>query len=460
MVDIRLPDIAENVDSGDVVKVLVNVGDTVKKDQPLIELETDKAVFEVPATTDGVVAEILVQVGDTVKVGGIIARIDPTARSAEGVAGGETKAAEAEETAEAEVSSARNERGSSEVPAEVVDAQGAPAVEKVEVEDTPEPAPVAEAADAPQHADVVPLPRTGPAPASPTVRRLAREIGVDIHQVAGAGPGGRISADDVHRFAKGIIQGSTRSQAAPAPGKALPDFSRFGEVERVAMSKIRQVTAANMAYAWNTVPAVTQNDEADITELEAARKKYAKLAEDAGGKLTMTAILLKLCAGALERFPDLNASVDVAANEIVYKKYVHMGVAVDTEYGLLVPVVRDVDTKNIIELSVELADMATRARNRKLTPAEMEGANFTISNLGGIGGTSFSPIVNTPESAILGVSRAKMQPVWKGDGFEPRLVMPLSLSYDHRFVDGALAARFVRWLAEALENPILLALDA
>jgi len=458
MVDIRLPEIAENVDSGDVVKVLVNVGDIVKKDQPLIELETDKAVFEVPATTDGVVAEILVGVGDTVKVGGIIARLDES-----GAVAGVAQATE--ETPEADVSGARNEHESDDT-LDVPDVTPEPVeVAPAVAEASPEPVPVAETVDEPQHADVVPLPRTGPAPASPTVRRLAREIGVDIHQVPGTGPGGRISADDVHSVAKGIIQGSSRSQpaaasGAPAPGRVLPDFSRFGEVERVSMSKIRQVTAANMAHAWNTVPSVTQNDEADITELEAARKKYAKLVEDAGGKLTMTAILLKLCAGALERFPDLNASVDVAASEIVYKKYVHIGVAVDTEYGLLVPVVRDVDTKNIIELSVELTDLAARARNRKLMPAEMEGANFTISNLGGIGGTSFSPIVNTPESAILGVSRAKMQPVWKGDGFQPRLVMPLSLSYDHRFVDGALAARFVRWLAEALENPILLALDA
>ena len=420
MVDIRLPDIAENVDSGDVVKVLVNVGDTVKKDQPLIELETDKAVFEVPAPGEGVITEILVGVGDTVKVGGLIARLD-TARPASGVAGSESKAKEADETSVVDESGARSGPGGSEVPVEVDDAQETPAVEQVEVEAGAEPAAAEEpAAPAPQHAPVVPLPRTGPAPASPTVRRLAREIGVDIHQVPGTGPGGRISADDVHGFARGLIQGAQRAQtssspAVTVPGKALPDFSRFGEVERVAMSKIRQVTAANLANAWNTVPAVTQNDEADITELEAARKKYAKLAEDAGGKLTMTAILLKLCAGALQRFPDLNASVDVAASEIVYKKYVHVAVAVDTEYGLLVPVVRDVDTKNIIELSVELSDLAARARDRKLTPAEMEGANFTISNLGGIGGTSFSPIVNTPESAILGVSRAKKRRVNDAD---------------------------------------------
>jgi pyruvate dehydrogenase E2 component (dihydrolipoamide acetyltransferase) len=493
MVEIKLPDISENVDSGDVTKVLVSEGDKVEKDQPLIELETDKAVFEVPATSAGVVKEISVAVGDTVKVGSVIVRLDESGADdeADGAdTGGEEKKEETsqpeggeedeqeqkedegrDETGEDEGDEEKkNEREEAPAKAAKTDARGGRGSEVPKEEDEEQPEP---AVDEPEkrggeresrRASVVPLPRTGPAPASPTVRRLAREVGVDINEVPGTGPGGRISADDVHRFAREIIQAASRPGVAPERGapasKALPDFSSYGEVERVAMSKIRRVTAANLANAWTTVPAVTQNDEADVTDLEAARRKYAKLADDAGGKLTMTAILLKLCAGALRRFPDVNASIDVAAGEIVYKKYVHIGVAVDTEHGLLVPVIRDVDDKSIIELSVELADVAARARERKLKPAEMEGANFTVSNLGGIGGTTFSPIVNTPESAILGVSRAKMQPVWDGEAFEPRLMMPLSLSYDHRFVDGALAARFVRWLAEALENPILLALGA
>jgi pyruvate dehydrogenase E2 component (dihydrolipoamide acetyltransferase) len=292
------------------------------------------------------------------------------------------------------------------------------------------------------------------------VRRLARELGVDIHDVGGSGPGGRITSEDVHAFAKSIITGS-REAAPPVAvaARQLPDFSKYGEVEREPMSKIRQVTARNMAAAWGTIPHVTQNDTADITELEAARKRYAKKAEDAGGKLTMTAMLLKVCASALRAFPDFNASIDTAANEIVYKKYVNIGVAVDTERGLLVPVIRDVDRKNIVELSTELTDVADKARSRKISPDMLEGGNFTLSNLGGIGGTSFTPIVYHPEVAILGVSRAVRRPVWRGDGFQPRLMLPLSLSYDHRLIDGASAARFVRWVAEALENPILLALE-
>jgi pyruvate dehydrogenase E2 component (dihydrolipoamide acetyltransferase) len=244
-----------------------------------------------------------------------------------------------------------------------------------------------------------------------------------------------------------------------AAARELPDFSRFGEVEREPMSKIRRVTARNMAAAWNTVPHVTQNDVADVTELEAARKRYGKKAEAAGGKLTMTAILLKVCASALRAFPDFNASIDAAADEIVYKKYVNIGVAVDTDRGLLVPVIRDVDKKNIIALAVELNDVAEKARSKKVTPDMLEGGNFTVSNLGGIGGTSFSPIVYHPEVAILGVSRATKRPVWRDEGFVPRLMLPLSLSYDHRLIDGAAAARFARWVAEALENPILLALE-
>jgi pyruvate dehydrogenase E2 component (dihydrolipoamide acetyltransferase) len=223
------------------------------------------------------------------------------------------------------------------------------------------------------------------------------------------------------------------------------------------MSKIRRITADNLSAAWSSVPHVTQHDEADITDLEAARKRHAKRAEDAGGKLTMTAILLKACAGALKKFPDVNASVDMAAREIIYKQYINIGVAVDTERGLLVPVIRDVDCKNIVQLAVELTEISEKARNKKITPDRLEGGNFTISNLGGIGGTYFSPIVYAPEVAILGVSRAVMRPRWNGEEFEPRLMLPLSLSYDHRVIDGALAARFTRRLAEALEDPVLLA---
>ncbi|MCH7550076.1 MAG: 2-oxo acid dehydrogenase subunit E2, partial [Candidatus Krumholzibacteriota bacterium] len=421
MIEIRLPEISENVDSGDVVKLLVSPGDVVTVDQPLIELETEKAVFEVPSTAAGTVKELTVAVGDTVKVGAVIARIET------GAAAATAPAEKPQREPERESSDETPTESGSTAPTPVVSAETAPVKPAVSPEPTPEQVLAAVAAVAPEaslpEASLPVVSPGSPAPASPTVRRLARELGIDIHDVPGSGPATRISSEDVHRYAKSLIAaarsasagGAASGTAVAAAGAArpLPDFARFGEIERVPMTKIRQVTAANMANAWNTVAAVTQNDEADVTELEAARKRYANLATQAGGKLTMTAILLKVCAGAIKRFPEFNASIDVARHEIIYKKYVNIGIAVDTERGLLVPVVRNVDRKNIVALSVELSQLAEKARNKKITPADMEGGNFTISNLGGIGGTSFSPIVNTPEVAVIGVSRAKMRPVWR-----------------------------------------------
>jgi pyruvate dehydrogenase E2 component (dihydrolipoamide acetyltransferase) len=305
-------------------------------------------------------------------------------------------------------------------------------------------------------------------PASPTVRRMARELGVDINKVRGSGPGGRISSEDVSAFAKSIITGSSTgavqtgpSSIGPAPAgiRPLPDFSRYGEVERTPMSKVRAITAQSMAYAWNSVPHVTQHDEADITALEAARKKYAPRVEQGGGKLTVAAIITKVCAAALRRFPDFNASIDMQRGEIVHKKYFNIGIAVDTDRGLLVPVIKHVDTKNLVEIAADLTALAEKARTKKIMPDDLEGGCFTISNLGGIGGVGFTPIVYAPEVAILGVSRASMKPVYINNAFEPRLILPLSLSYDHRLIDGAAAARFLRWVCEALENPILLAIE-
>ncbi len=293
--------------------------------------------------------------------------------------------------------------------------------------------------------------------AAPSTRRYARELGVDITTVDGSGPGGRVSVDDVKAQARSIIAGGgggARVAAAP-----LPDFSQWGEVEVQPLKTIRRITAERMAQTWATVPHVTQCDKADVTELEKLRQKYAKKAEKAGGKLTITAIALKVIAGALKTFPDFNSSLDVAGNALVLKKYVHIGVAVDTERGLLVPVIRNVDQKNIVQLSVELAEFAEKTKAGKLQPAEMQGGSFTISNLGGIGGTYFTPIINAPEVAILGMSRSVMEPVWTGDSFEPRLMMPLSLSYDHRVIDGANAIRFLRWVCEAFEQPFLLSLE-
>jgi pyruvate dehydrogenase E2 component (dihydrolipoamide acetyltransferase) len=301
-----------------------------------------------------------------------------------------------------------------------------------------------------------------PVPAAPHVRRLAREIGVDIHVVQGSGPGGRISEDDVKLSAKNALLAAAAAAQAPRGSFAepeLPDFGKWGKVELVSMRGVRRKTAEHLRQAWNTIPHVTQQDRADITELEQLRARFAPRAEEAGGKMTVTAIALKVCASALKVFPQFNASIDMRKEEIIYKQYINVGVAVDTDRGLLVPVIRDVDKKNIVELAAEMTQLSKKARDKKLTPEEMQGGTFTITNLGGIGGTGFSPIVNHPEVAILGLSRSRMEPEWVNNKFEPRLILPLSLSYDHRLIDGADAARFLRWIAEAFEQPFLLSVQ-
>jgi pyruvate dehydrogenase E2 component (dihydrolipoamide acetyltransferase) len=318
----------------------------------------------------------------------------------------------------------------------------------------PAPAPVAAA-----HAA-----RAGvPAPASPSVRRLAREIGVDINAVQGTGPEGRISQDDVKEHARRILSsvgsaGAAGGAVVARASRPLPDFQKWGEIERQPWSNIRRATAEHLSYAWNTIPHVTQAEKADITDLEALRKQFKDQVGKAGGNLTVTAILVKILATAVKRFPQFNASIDAERGELVYKKFVNVGVAVDTDRGLLVPVIRNADQKNIQQLSIEINQLAARARDKKLSLDDMSGGGISISNLGGIGGTYFTPIVNWPEVAILGVSRGSMEPVWKNDGFEPRLMLPLSLSYDHRVIDGADAMRFLRFVVDALEQPFLLSL--
>jgi pyruvate dehydrogenase E2 component (dihydrolipoamide acetyltransferase) len=296
------------------------------------------------------------------------------------------------------------------------------------------------------------------------VRRLARDLGVDIYQVQGAGPGGRISEADVRDFVRETMQRITGGGPAPAAfgefaglhaQRPLPDFTRWGKVDRESLSRIRELTADAMSYAWSTIPMVTQYDHAKITEIEKFRKEF-NLKADSENKLTMTAILVKVCAAALKIFPRFNSSLDLASKELVLKQYVHIGVAVDTPGGLLVPVLHDADAKGIERLAIELNEIAGKTRDRKINPADMEGGTFTISNLGGVGGTSFTPIVYAPQVAILGVSTAEMQPVWNDHEFTPELVMPLSLTYDHRVIDGADGARFLRWICEALENPLQL----
>jgi pyruvate dehydrogenase E2 component (dihydrolipoamide acetyltransferase) len=288
---------------------------------------------------------------------------------------------------------------------------------------------------------------------------MARELGVDVNQVSGSGDGGRISVDDVKTHAKRLVATAAKGGGASPP--PLPDFSRFGPVERQPMRAVRRKTAEHLSAAWATIPHVTQCDLADITALDELRKKYAKQVETAGGNLTVTSIAVKIVAAALKVFPQFNASIDLAADEIIVKKYVNVGVAVDTDRGLLVPVIKDADRKNIVQLSVELAQLSEKARTRKITLEEMQGGCFSISNLGGIGGTYFTPIVNAPEVAILGISRARMEPVYNKESgqFVPRFMLPLSLSYDHRVIDGADGIRFLRWVCDALEQPFVLALQ-
>jgi pyruvate dehydrogenase E2 component (dihydrolipoamide acetyltransferase) len=296
--------------------------------------------------------------------------------------------------------------------------------------------------------------------AAPSVRRMARELGIDINEVVGSEPSGRVSEEDVRNYARSIILNVTRLRpAAQAMAAPLPDFSKWGDIERKPMSGVRRKTSAAMSEAWQTIPHVTHFDQADITELEELRRRFGKKVEETGGRLTITAIALKVVASALKVFPQFNASVDAAAEEIIYKKYCNIGVAVDTDRGLLVPVIRDADEKNILELAAELTELSEKARNRKIAIEEMQGGSFTITNLGGIGGVNFSPIINSPEVAILGVARAARQPVFVDGHIAPRLMLPLALSYDHRLIDGADAARFLRWVAEALQQPLLLALQ-
>jgi pyruvate dehydrogenase E2 component (dihydrolipoamide acetyltransferase) len=438
--DFTLPELGENVASGDVLRVLVKPGDVITKDQPVLELETDKATIEVPSSVAGRVKDIKVKAGDKVKVGQAILAVDDGA-------------APADDAKPARQAPAESQSGVKAVPKPAKEAAPRPGAaagpEKV----------VAISRGARQSAEPA-APELPVAPAAPSVRRIARELGVDIEQVAGSGSGGRISVEDVKAHAKRIITEPTAGAGA-AVAEPLPDFSRWGEIERQPMRAVRRKTAEHLSAAWVTIPHVTQHDVADITNLDELRKRYGKQAEAAGGTLTVTAIAVKIVAAALKVFPQFNSSIDTAAGEIVSKKYVNIGVAVDTDRGLLVPVIRDADAKNIIQIAVELTQLSDKARNRKIALDEMQGGCFSVSNLGGIGGTSFTPIVNLPEVAILGISRAKVEPVFdKGsNGFVPRLMLPLSLSYDHRVIDGADGIRFLRWVVEALEQPFLLALQ-
>ncbi len=433
MSDFKLPELGENISTATVARLLVGVGDTIAQDQAVLELETDKATLEVPSSVQGVVKAINVKAGDKVGVGTVVLSVDDAA-----AAGGlqqNVGPVRPTDTDKAGTIEAPPARRGAVVPMARSSRQAA--------ELTPAAAP--------------PESRGPVAAASPGVRREAREIGVDIEEVEGTGSEGRISQQDVKEHARRILTSvGSRSGAAARAAHPLPDFSKWGEVERKPMSGVRRKTAEHLSHAWQTIPHVTQCEHADITALEQLRREYSPAVEKDGAKLTMTAFLVKVLAAAVQQFPQFNASVDIEAAELVYKRYVHIGVAVDTDRGLLVPVIRDADTKSIAQIAVDVQEAAAKARAGKLTLDDMSGGGITISNLGGIGGTHFTPIVNWPEVAILGVSRGSMTPVHNGKDFAPRLMLPLSLSYDHRAIDGADAMRFLRWVVERLEQPFLL----
>jgi pyruvate dehydrogenase E2 component (dihydrolipoamide acetyltransferase) len=477
--EVTLPGISENVESGEVIAVLVSVGDVVEKDQPVVELETEKAAFEVPSPERGRIAEIDVKVGQTVKVGEVLAKLQTDGEAIPAPKPQEKAPKEPQVIAEVV------EEPVTPPPPELVEPERLASREQPQVRVEPE------------------RPASGvPVAAAPSVRQLARELGIDIARVPGSGPGGRIALEDVKQYARSLISGGTvpaRALGGPSPVgepvRPLPDLSQWGDVERQPMSKTRRTIADTLSYGWSHIPHVTQYDRADITDLESFR---AADVEKAGGKgspthnsalgvpkLSVTSIVVKVVASALKVFPQFNASLDTQSDEIVYRKYCHIAVAVDTERGLLVPVIRDVDKKGILQVSVELAQLAAKARNKQITPDELMGGGFTVSNLGGLGGTNFSPVIYWPQVAILGISRSAWELVpWRGrpglasrrplaragagevqgqdalatNAIQERLILPLSLSYDHRVIDGADGARFLHWIAQALEQPLMMIL--
>ncbi len=428
LIEFRLPELGEGIESGQVIEVLVAPGDRVLFEQPLLEVETDKAAVEIPSPTDGTVTDVLVSAGDTVTINEVLVRI-------EGDSEGE-EAASKEPDASAAVDEAEGKSPATEKPAQEVKPS------KEEKEPSQPRAPRADSAA-----------QSGPlkVAAAPSVRRLARELGVSLGSISGTGPRGRILEKDVKAHAKAIIRSASSAQVAAPAEPDLPDFSRWGETVTESFSTVRKLTAERLSQAW-AAPHVTQFDKADATRLEELRKLNREKVAEAGGNLTVTAILVKALSRALSEFPKFNSSIHMGSRTIVYKKYVNIGVAVDTERGLLVPVIRDVDKKDITQVSVELTDISSRAREKRLSADRLQGGSFTITNLGGIGGIFFTPILNPPEVAILGVSRSSFEPAYVDGEFVPRFMLPLSLSYDHRIIDGAEAARFLRWLCEMLER--------
>lgn len=456
MTEFRLPELGEDIEEADVLKVLVSEGDAVEADQLLIEIETEKATLEVPAEIAGTITKIHVSEGDTIKVGQLIMTIEPAASGPPT----EAEPEEAKETPAAEPAAAEEEAAA---PGQAEEKQ--PAAEARDEAPPPneDPAPTAKQEPAPA---VTPAPGDRPTFASPSVRKFAREIGVDLSTVAGSGPGGRVTEDDL-KLASRERRAPTRASApSEGPGgsarfRPLPDFAQWGPVTREPVSRLRRTVSRNMAQSWTEIPHVHLQYHADITAMEELRQQYKERARGAGGNLTISVMMVKVVAAALRAHPRVNSSYDPEAQELILKDYVHIGVAVDTDRGLVVPKIDNVDEKNIIEISVELNEIAERSRKNELTLGEMRGSTFTVTNLGSLGTGYFDPIINWPEVAVLGLGRAERTAVWDEERseFTPRLIMPLSFGHDHRVLDGADGARFMSWIVEAIRNPMLMALE-
>lgn len=426
MAEIKVPDIGD-FDAVEIIEILVSVGDTVSAEDPLLTLESDKATMDIPAPNKGTITAIGVAVGDSISEGAVIMHLDMVS--------------DPEDQAEPKQTEKEVQTADTKQPDEV--AAETPATQTNSPASNP-PAETKKSDDAPLHSN--------PSHASPGVRRFARELGADLAQVEGSGPKARILKQDVITWVKQKL--SSPSSASDAKGTGIPpipevDFSQFGEIETLKLSRIKKLSGPHLQRAWLNIPHVTHHDEADITELEQFRKSLKDEAEKDGVRITLLSFVMKALVGALKKYPNVNASLASNGAELILKKYYNIGIAVDTPDGLMVPVVKDVDRKNIFDLAREMADLSERARDSKLKPDDLKGGCISISSLGGIGGTAFTPIVNAPEVAILGVSRSKMMPVWNGKSFDPKLILPLDLSYDHRVIDGAEAARFVAYLTQS-----------
>lgn len=454
MVEVKVPDIGDFKEV-EVIELLVKAGDTIKVDQSLITVESDKASMEIPSSHAGVVKEVKVKLGDKIAEGALVLLLEESGAAAAPAPAAEP--AKAEAPAAAPAPAPAPVAAPAPAPAPVA---AAPAPEPVAAPAAPAPAPAAPAPVAAAPASAA----NSKAHASPSIRKFARELGVDLGKVGGTGPKGRITQEDVQNYVKGVIAAGPVTAAAAAPVKAgggagldlLPwpslDFSKFGTTTLQPLSRIKKISGPNLHRNWVMIPHVTQYDEADVTELEELRKSSNTALAKSGIKLTMLAFVIKACVAALKKYPEFNSSLDAAGENLILKQYYNIGFAADTPQGLVVPVVKGVDQKSVTQIAQEMGELSAQAREGKLKPADMQGATFTISSLGGIGGTYFTPLINAPEVAIIGLSKTSMKPVWDGKQFVPRLIMPLSLSYDHRVIDGAQGARFVTYLSEVLND--------